>query len=66
MDKFLMTDHRRKMTPQMFEAIMFLRYNKRFWNGALVSEAINMNKSDRSASRFKARLLQNELAGMHE
>ncbi|KAI0562409.1 Ribonuclease H-like protein [Gracilaria domingensis] len=38
--KNLLTDNRKSMTPKMFEAIEFLKQNKRFWDSQLVSEAI--------------------------
>ena len=30
--KYVLSDHRRSMSPQLFNAIVFLKLNRRFWN----------------------------------
>ena len=52
--KYVLTENTRSMTPQMFEALMFLRLNERFWDEQLVSEAINGARSDCAAARLGA------------
>lgn len=39
--KYVLTEHRRSFTLQMFEALAFLRYNERFWDIHTVAEALN-------------------------
>ncbi len=36
------------MTPQIFEALLFLSYNRRLWDEQLVSEAIELTSSSRN------------------
>ena len=43
MAKYVLTNHRRSLTPRMMEAILFLRYNERLWDLSLVAEAVNGN-----------------------
>lgn len=44
MSKYVLTENRQAMTPQMFEAIMFLKLNSSYWDVSLVAEAIrNVN-----------------------
>ena len=38
--KLVLSQNRRSMTPQLFEALMFLKYNDRFWNVHLVADAV--------------------------
>ncbi|KAG1687183.1 hypothetical protein DVH05_005350 [Phytophthora capsici] len=37
--KYVMTDRRSRLTPVMFEAIMFLKVNRDFWDSRLVAKA---------------------------
>ncbi len=38
--KYVLSEKRRFGTPQPFETLMFLKINTRFWDAALVEEAI--------------------------
>ena len=38
--KYVLPENRRNMTPQLFEAVMFLSVNRWFWGAQLVSQAI--------------------------
>jgi hypothetical protein len=39
-------------TPQMFEALLFLKINDRFWDLALVQRAMHKNVTQRAANRI--------------
>ena len=52
--KLVCTSSRRRMTPQLFEALLFLRENERFWNERLVAEAIGCAKSKRVRDKLDA------------
>lgn len=58
----LLIPGRAKMAPRLFEAIMMLKYNERFWKGneSLVAEAMDMVSSTRKTERAKALLSQVE------
>ncbi|CAJ1962544.1 unnamed protein product, partial [Cylindrotheca closterium] len=49
----LLDPGRAKMSPQLFEAIMMLKYNERFWlnNTSFVGEAMDLASSARKAKR---------------
>lgn len=47
----ILTDQRKRMTPQLFEALAFLRLNKRFWNQKHVSLAMAMASTELSRKR---------------
>lgn len=40
MSNYVPAYNRKSMTPQLFEAILFLKLNERFWNSNAVSESI--------------------------
>ncbi len=50
---YVLASHPRRMTPQVLEAILFLRENERFWDAKLVAEAIGAARSERTNSRLK-------------
>eukprot|EP00171_Calliarthron_tuberculosum_P001364 IDg1364t1 len=52
--KNVLTENRRSMTPRLFEAIVFLRVNCRFWDASLVSRAVSMVATQNSAPRLNA------------
>ncbi len=52
--KYLLSDTRRCMTPQLFEALMFLKINSRFWDAALVEKAIGEAGKERASARYMA------------
>lgn len=43
--KYILSDHRQLMTPQIFEALIFLKCNARFWDDALISQAYNIHRA---------------------
>ena len=49
-----MTSSRRKITPQLLEALLFQRENERFWDEQLVSKAMNSVRSERVRTKFQA------------
>ncbi len=55
-----MAENRRSLTPQLFEAIMSLKFNERFWDAQLVSDAVNEARSARVEARIKAHELEQE------
>ena len=50
--KYILTDQRKSMTPQMFEALLFLKINERFWDLALVQKAMHMTVTQRVAKNI--------------
>ncbi len=52
--KYVLSENRRSMTPQLFEAIMFLKSNRRFWTAPLVEEAITESRKERASGRYMA------------
>jgi hypothetical protein len=40
--KFVLSDHRRRLLPITFEQILFLKYNRRFWDMTTVHEALGL------------------------
>lgn len=42
------------MTPQMFEAVVFLRLNKHFWDANLVEETIALARMETITKRAEA------------
>jgi hypothetical protein len=49
---------RRGMTPLLFETLLFLKFNKRFWDLALVSKAVKMIKAERANARLEKEQVQ--------
>eukprot|EP00171_Calliarthron_tuberculosum_P002072 IDg2072t1 len=47
--KYVLSDHRCSLTPQLFEAIIYLRYNDRFWDPQLVAEAVSSTRGTQSS-----------------
>ncbi len=44
----------------MFEAVVFLKFNERFWDAPLVSDAVNGARSARVEAWIKAHELEQE------
>ena len=42
----VLNDHRNRMSPLLFECIVFLKINKRFWGVAQVAEAMKMHRDE--------------------
>ncbi len=67
MAKYVMAENRLSLTPQLFEAIMFLKFNERFWDAQLVSDAVNGARSARVEARIKVyELGQERLSSLEE
>lgn len=49
----VLMNHRKEMTPIVFEALLFLRTNKQYWNEHTVKEAWRMNKSEAVRRRLE-------------
>lgn len=56
---YILTDNRKHMAPQLFEALIFLRMNERLWDDEMVLKAVHAAKS-KGAERRKACELQEE------
>lgn len=52
--RWILTEIRRRMTPQMFEAVVFLRLNKHFWDANLVEETIALARMETITKRAEA------------
>ncbi len=52
--KYVLSENRRRMTPQPFEALMSLKTNSRFWDAVLVEEAIGEAQKERASARYMA------------
>ena len=51
--KFVLTDERSRMTPQLFESIMFLKVNKDWWGQFEVIEAMKMARAAQREARLQ-------------
>ena len=51
--KYVMPSHRSSMNPYLFESIMFLRFNSRFWDANITAEAVNTARSERGSLRIQ-------------
>jgi hypothetical protein len=66
MAKYILVDQRKGMTPQMFEALLFLKVNERFWNQSLVIDALHHAKTARSEDRLAKIMEQLDIQGDDE
>lgn len=51
--KNVLTDNPKRMTPQLFEAFVFSKLNRTYWNTEHVSKAINNDQSSRASNRVR-------------
>ncbi len=58
---YILTNQRKRMTPMLFEALLFLQANRRFWDLNLVAQAIHKPGSDRQVERAAEEAAQEEL-----
>ncbi len=58
--KYLIAENRRSLTPQLFEALLFLKFKECFWNAHLVSDAVDGARPARVEARIKAHELEQE------
>ena len=65
--KYILSQQRSRMTPLLFETILYLKINDRFWDMNTVKEAINMAAAEDASERLRKReqeeLEQEELRG---
>ena len=59
--KYIWTDTRKHMMPIVFESLLFLKVNRRFWDQDLVSRAIALARTARSEQRLSARMIEGDL-----
>jgi hypothetical protein len=57
---YVLTKQRRRMTPQLFESILFLRYNERFWDQTTVAEAMKEDAMEQHTARLERRIRDDE------
>jgi hypothetical protein len=38
--RLVLTDYRKSMTPYTFECVMFLKFNRKYWDNVLVSKVL--------------------------
>lgn len=60
MSKYIMTENQRSMTPQLFEAIIFVKCNERFSDAGILINAIQKTLVDSSSGRVKTHELSEE------
>ncbi len=58
--KYVVSENRRSMTPQPFEAIMFLKFNCRFWDAQLGGYAIREARKERASGRYMVRKVRDD------
>jgi uncharacterized protein YcbK (DUF882 family) len=62
---YILTNQRRAMTPQLFEALIFLKTNHQFWDLTMVVDAVRQSKTAAAENRRAAAdAAQLELAGV--
>ena len=63
--KYILSQQRSRMSPRLFETILYLKINDRFWDNNTVQEAISMaaaqDASDRRRKREPEELEQEDL-----
>ena len=50
---YILTTQRSAMSPKMFEAIMFLKYNKELWDLTTVQDAVRTITKEEAEARGK-------------
>ena len=56
--KYILTDNRAKLTPAMFEALLFLKTNEEYWDMTMVMEAYTRVKNTIPNSRVTAMMAE--------
>jgi rhamnogalacturonyl hydrolase YesR len=46
-------DHRKNMSPQLFESLMCLKYNQAFWDDDLIVQAYRNAREQKSTERYQ-------------
>ena len=52
---------RNKTTPLLFEAMIFLRYNREFWNEKTIVKALKIVKENRMSARSSGMVAEDDL-----
>ena len=58
--KCILTDNRAKLTPAMFEALLFLKTNEEYWDMATVMEAYTRVRNEVPNSRVTAMMAEDD------
>ena len=58
--KYILTDNRVKLTPAMFETLLFLKTNKEYWDMATVMEAYTRVRNEVPNSRVTAMMAEDD------
>ena len=56
--KYILTDNRARLTPAMFEALLFLKTNDEYWDMAMVMEAYTRVRNNIPNSRVTAMMAE--------
>lgn len=59
--KYILTNQRSSMTPLMFETLLFLKVNNRFWDRSTVIKAIGLAKTDRVNKKIEDEEVQDSI-----
>ena len=68
MCKYILVQQRKNMSPRMFECLIFLKVNRRFWDSRMVARAYNLAKLEKRNARVEklAKDVEDELKLMEE
>ncbi len=50
------------MTPELFEALFFLKFNRRFWDASVVNKVIGEARCDRAKEHMDAHVMHEDRA----
>ena len=56
--KYILTDNRSRMTPAMFESLLFLKTNEEYWDMSMVMEAYTRVRNDIPNNRVTAMMTE--------
>lgn len=56
--KYILTDNRSRMTPAMFESLLFLKTNEEYWDMSMVMEAYTRVRNDLPNNRVTAMMTE--------
>ena len=59
--KHTLTNHRGRMSPLLFECLLFLKVNSQFWDDELIIKALHQSKDANLAKRLQQVQLHNDL-----
>lgn len=64
--KHLLGDVRHRLSPIMLEALLFLRFNERFWDDQLVAQAISNARAERTNKRVREVQAEMDALNLHD